>query len=681
MKAVEATNNPKLFSRKILAVVLLACCAITPMSLRAQTAAVDQTSLESLPATESDFRVEKIAVAGGAEIVTVFARKKADENVQGPTVDLPMISILRDTLGDDVVENDRLRYVWLHSYTRPSLMQKASAVVPFLYSRTTNKDRVGNEPPPAILDLQKTDKRIWNKVLWTVFKRVVIGELGLGVTAPTLQYRQNSRDRHRAAIASAMTVLSLYQQTQGEKLFSDTELKDIQARLVLTEKMFGWHMKSENLARVYDKNLAEIRDYRGHNWELLRQMAEQQGLVFEPLLMPDGSARHAILWTSTEDIAANKGKEFDGRFLNIKNPWRDRQLQDWKSYTQQRWFDAEERQVDSDTPGAKQRTLIPLALYGLDHPKVPIILIDFRNNGNPKLREMSKRVLADVTGSVVNVTAFKGLAFGLGRYVYEFVAGRRGADLNQSSRVRSYAQLKTLLSLDESLDEDFRGQLTTRIESVSLNPLENDIEIQERVARAQYQNLLEYARDPNGLPARIRDDRREEMTRLTHGRTARTMFVLGNLFSLGRYTHRETDTPEMFSKMDVRRQLDFHERVLRETVATSARPEVDTDVAKVRRALAFIAAQGADAGEKTTRSIARVFAMTADDDLRSLCLAGLYRINDKTAKRELLAVYNNEQISTRWRETCARYLKLALEEGQRISSNDARAISQITASN
>ncbi len=674
MKAIETTSKSTPFLRKTLVVVLLMCCTTVP--LRAQVSTLDQT-LPNSQRDENDFRVEKIDVAGGAEIVTIFARKKAQDSA----TDLPMISILRDTLGDEVAENDRLRYVWLHSYTRPTLTQKISAVVPFLYTRTTNKDKIGSEPPPAILDLQKSDKRVWNKVLWEVFKRVVIGELGLGVTAPTLQYRQNSRDHHRVGVASAMTVLSLYQQTTGEKLFSENELKDIQARLALTEKMFGWHMQSENLGRAYDKNVAEIRDFRGHNWELLRQMAEQQGLLFEPLLMPDGSARHALLWTTKDDVAANKNKNFDGRFLNIKNPWRDKKLVDWKGYTSTRWFDENDREVAPKTPDATQRTLIPLALYGLDHPKVPIILIDFRNNGNPKLREISKRVLADVTGTVVNVTAFKGLAFGLGRYVYEFVTDRRGADLNQSSRLRSYAQLKMLLSLDASLDENFRGELTNRIESVSLNPLENDAAIQERVARAQYQNLLAYALDTNGLPAKIRNDRREEMTRLNHGMTARAAFSLGHLFSLGRYTHRENDTPETMAKMDVRRQLDFHERVLRETAVASARVEIDADVEKVRRALAFVAAKGNAAGEKTTKSIAKIFAMTADDDLRSLCLAGLYRVNDKAAKRELLEVYKDEKMPTRWRETCARYLKLALEEGQRISSTDARAISQITASN
>jgi hypothetical protein len=642
-KGYKATSD-FLHLRKFVGLLLLWAVCSAQLPLSAQNSSTDQPAssdvsiTNSSSSTESDFRVEKVAVAGGAEIVTVLARENTNENTQGPTSDLPMISILRDTLGDEWPENDRLRYVWLHSYTRPSLTQKISAVVPFLYSRTTDKDKVGSEPPPVVIDLQKSDKKVWNKLFWALFKKLVLGEFGFGVTAPTFQYRQNYRDHHRAAVASAMTVLSLYQNTEGEKLFSETELKDMQARLALTDKTFGWHMQSENLGRVYDKEVAKIRDYRGHNWELLRQTAERQGLLFEPMEMPDGSARHAIVWTTVADVAENKGKKFDGRFLNIKNPWRDDKLRNWKGYSQTRWFDSQDREVEPNTPGARQRTLIPLALYGLDHPKIPVILIDFRESGNPKIREITKRVLADVTGNVVNVTAFKGLAFGLGRYVYEFVSGRRGMDLNQSSRLRSYAQLKMLISLDESLDPEFCDELADKIESVSLNPLENDTEIQESIARKQYQNLLDYARDPNGLPAKIRNDRREEMNRINHGRTARAMFALGHTLSLGLYTYRENDTNEMIAKMDIRRQLDFHERVIRETAVASARPEIDADVEKLRRALAFVSANGNTAGDKTTRSIAKIFAITADDDLRSLCLAGLYRINNATAKRELLAI-------------------------------------------
>jgi hypothetical protein len=629
----------------------------------------------------SGFRVETTPVAGGAEIITIIARRSyMDGPMQGPPSDIPLVSVLKDTLGDDKPENDRLRYVWMLTHTRATFKQKLSALVPFLYTRTANKNKVGTEPPPEILDLNASDKTMWNKVFWTIFKRLVFDDIGVGVKASALQYRQNKADYRRSGIAAALAVLSLYQQVEGEQVLSDKELKDIQARLALTEKTFGFMMQSENLGRVYDKETALTIDYRGHNWELLRQYTEAQGLFFEPLPMPDGSARHAIVWVDAADLAAaGNGRKFERRFLNFKSPWGDEKLLNWQGHSEIRWYDAEDREVPEGTPDARSRKLIPLAIYGLDHPKVPVILVDFRDNANPKVREMSRRVLNDLTGNVLSLSRFGGMPFFLGRFVYDFVTGRRGADLNQASRLRSYSQLKLLLALDDSLDRDLKREVGDRIESATLNPLQNDAEAEVHIARVQYDNLLAYAADPDGLPKKLRNDRREEMGRLVHSGKTRALFALGSLFTFGKYAHRETDTPEMLAKLDERRQLDFHERFLREVAFASVDPEIDNRPNELKRSLAFISRSGAPATEKTTRALSKIFSISKDDDIQTLCLIGLYRINSSAAKKELLAIYKNTVLPDRWRDISAHYLRLALQEGQRMSVSDAKAVAGLAA--
>jgi len=630
------------------------------------------------PETETGFRVEKVPVAGGGELITIFAKQsRSNESTFGPATEIPMISVLRDTLGDDLPENDRLRYVWMHNYTKASLVQKLSAFAPILYSRTSNKKNVGTEAPPPVIDVQSSDKVVWNKVFWLLFKNIVLSEVGLGMKTSTLHYRQNAFEYQQSAVARAMTVLSLYQEIEGEKVLSDSELKDIQARLSLNDKPFGWHVQSENLGRVYDKELTKTRDFRGHNWELLRQYSEAQGLYFEPLEMPDGAAQHALVWVDAADIEANKGKKFDARFLNIKNPWTDSRLAKWSGYSQQRWFDADNRQVEPETPNAKSRLMIPLALYGLDNPKIPVILVDFRDNGNPKIREMSRRLLNEIIGNVLPLTRFGGLPFFVGRLIYSFITGRRGIDLNQASRLRSYSQLKLLLSLDASLDPEFRTEIAKRIESATLNPLQNGLEAEARLAHTQYANLLAYAKRPDGLPKKITQDRREEMVRLTHGGVDRALLSIAHAFSFGLITHREKETPKLLAQLDIRRQLDYHERYLREVAYASANPEVDSDVVKLRRSLSFIAENGAAAEDKTSRALAKIFAITTDIDMRSLCLSALYKVNNSSAKNELLAIYKNSTPGERWHDLCARYLKLALVEGQRISYRDAQVIAGI----
>ena len=89
--------------------------------------------------------------------------------------------------------------------------------------------------------------------------------------------------------------------------------------------------------------------------------------------------------------------------------------------------------------------MIPLGLYGLDNPKIPMLLVDFRDSYNPKKREMSRRVLNDVTRNFLSLSKFGNLPFFLGRTVYDFVTGRRGIDINQPSRLHTYSQLKLLL--------------------------------------------------------------------------------------------------------------------------------------------------------------------------------------------------------------------------------------------
>ena len=668
--------------------LLLVWLAVSPLCLRAQSpnpassSVVNQTessnAAELLVGTPA-FRIEKIPVAGGAEIITLFAKQgNFGERPQSGPAEIPLVSILRDTLGDDHPENDRLRYVWMLTYTRASFWQKTAAFVPFLYTRTTNKGAVGTAPPPPIADMSAADHRIWSRVFWVVFKKLILGEMGVGPKASALQYRQNTMDYRRSSVASALAVLSLYESVEGEKVLSDAESKDIQAKLWLTDKTFGEFMQNENLHRVYDKELANTRDLRGHNWELLRQYSEAQGLYFEPLETSDGTARHAIVWAAAEDIPANKGRTFDSRFLNIKNPWKDETLANWKGYSQVRWFDEEDRVVAPDTPNAKPKTMIPLAIYGLDHPKIPIVLVDFRDKGNAKRREMSRRVIRDLTGNVLSISQFTSIPFFFGRFIYDFATGRRGADLNQASRLRSYAQLKMLLALDATLDPDFRSEIASRIENLALNPLENDLDVEVNVARSQYKNLMDYSKRPEGLPAALDRDRREEMVRLAHTKPQRAIYSIGHFLTFGLYTHREAATPELLAKMDVRRQLNFHERVVSETAFRSTRPEVDSDVAALKTSLKFISEHGSAANEKTARSLAKIFAITDDEDMRGLCLAGLYRIDDSVAKKQLLAIYKNTTVEERWRTLCAQYLKRALGEGQRITTRDAVAIAGIT---
>src|SRR5262245_21411660 len=104
---------------------------------------------DATPPLSQILRLEKIEVPGGAELITVQAKLSGLESDKNDKW-VPLVSILRDTLGDNVPENNRLRYVWPLTYTRPSGKQRLAAAIPFFYTRVGNKKSSSAPPPPAL---------------------------------------------------------------------------------------------------------------------------------------------------------------------------------------------------------------------------------------------------------------------------------------------------------------------------------------------------------------------------------------------------------------------------------------------------------------------------------------------------------------------------------------------------
>jgi len=623
-------------------------------------------------ATTNLFRLQRVPVANGAELITIHARMEGLHS-EAEQKWVPLVSVLRDTLGDLDAENDRLRYLWPLTYTRPTIKQRVAGAIPFLYTRIGNKKTASGKAPPPVMDLAAPERQVWEKVFWTALKSVLINPYGAPVKASTASYRRNIADYRRSHIIRALAVLSLYQAMKGPAAFSDSEMAEIQGRLLLTDTAFGGLVDDLHLPHYYQKQLTGIRDQRGHNWELLRQRAEAESLHFEPLQMPDGSASHAMVWVAKTDLASKQGQPYDGRFLNIAAPWSDKRLLNWKGYSETRYFDAENRPVAGGTDGARALELIPLALYGLDNPKIPMLLVDFRDTLNPKKREMSRRALEDVTKNVLALSPFGDLSYFLGRTVFDFVTGRRGMDINQPTRLRTYSQLKLLLSLNDSLNPQLRNQIDGRLEKVSLNPLENDLAVEARLAKGQYEALMAYAQRADGLPAKLDRDRRAEMVPLEHGRTAQILLRVANILSFGKYAHREKGTPEMEARLDVSRRLAYHTRYLRQVAKSTPQVEVAWNLNDVKRSLQFLAQHAAEADSDAASAAVKIFMLTKDSDTRRACLDGLSRMNTRRAKNELLRLAEDKRLDPAWKAIVVSYSNKAGTEDPLASANKTGA--------
>lgn len=651
-------GSPTRFLSLIFALILT-CSPLGQLLAQAQTGA--SAPPETVATNSSQIlRLEKVGIGGSAELITIHARLVGLESEKDDSW-VPLVSILRDTLGDLNPENDKLRYVWALTYTRPSVKQRLAAAVPFLYTRVGNKKTVSAGVPPPAFDLGAPESEVWEKIFWTALQNVLLDTYGTPIKASTSSYRRNSSDYRKSHIIRALSVLALYQELKGERAFSDSEMAEIQARLMLSDKTFGGLVDDLNLQSYYARRTTQVRDQRGHNWELLRQKAEAESLYFQPLTLPDGSATHALLWVAKRDLATHINSSYDGRFLNIASPWCDKKLLTWKGYTETRYLDTVGQFVSSDSPGAQQVELIPLALYGLDYPKIPMLLVDFRDGYNPKKREMSRRVLNDITRNVLSVSKFGNLPFFLGRTVYDFVTGRRGIDINQPSRLQAYSQLKLLLALNDSLDAPLREEVNGRLERISLNPFENDMKSEARIARAQYQSLLAFAKNPDGLAAKLERDRRSEMTSLEHGKTAQIAFRIANVLSFGKYVHREGLSDDIQERLDIARRLSHHTKFLEQVSKSKSQIDVAWNLEEVKRSLAFIADHGAQAGSNAVAAAAKIFARTQDDETRRACLDSLTRITSPKAKTELIRISQNTEFDIAYREIAANYLQRKIE--------------------
>jgi len=651
---------------------LLVISPLLPLVTKAQGPNVpDSGENDPSVALSQILRLERVEVPGGAELITVHAKLAGLESTANDKW-IPLVSILRDTLGDSDTENNRLRYVWPLTYTRPTLRQRLAAAIPFFYTRVGNKENLSKTPPPA-LDLASPESEVWDKIFWTALQNILLDPYGTPIKASTSSYRRNTSDYRRSHIIRALSVLTLYQAVKGETVLSPAEMSTIQARLLLTEKTFGGLVDDSNLQSYYAKKTTEARDERGHNWELLRQRAESESLYFEPLLMPDGSATHALLWVAKRDLIKKQDSRYSSRFLNIANPWTDKRLLNWKGFVETRYFDSENRPVDSQTPGAEAVEMIPLGLYGLDNPKIPMLLVDFRDSYNPKKREMSRRVLNDVTRNVLSVSKFGNLPFFLGRTVFDFVTGRRGMDVNQPSRLHTYSQLKLLLALNTSLEPELRSELSGRLETVSLNPFENDMDAEANIALQQYDALMAFAKDPNGLAAKIERDRRAELVPLEHGHNAQLAFRVLNVMSFGRYVHREENTEEMDARLDISRRLQYHTRFLQQVAKSTAEIDISCNLDDVRRSLHFIAEHGSEAGGTAAAVTAKIFARTRDEEVRRACLDSLSRIHSPKAKTELLRISQNSEVDKALRDLATEYLRVTNPRVEPIAATVGRS--------
>jgi hypothetical protein len=601
-----------------------------------------------------EFHLDREFLPNGAELVTLSGRLQ-DPASGGDTMDVPLLTVLRDTLGRSSTDDDRPRYVWILTSTRPTLVQRFASALSFVRFRTGSKPHANRVPSP-VLDLAAPGKTVWSNLLGHGLQSTQLDPLGMTVRTATRSYRGNFSDYRKVQVFQALSALEALERAGDDPgWMKESDLRRIYSRLSLSNRTFGGLVRDEKLGPFYDKEVTRLQQAHGHNWELLRQRAELAGLYFEPLALQDATPSEALLWVARGDLESHTPQRFDRQFLNIANPWTDERLRNWTGYTQVRFLDEENRIVASDAPGARPVEMIPLALYSLDYPRVPLLLADFRDTFKPKGGELARHGASTVLSGVFGITRFGNWTFFAADTAWTFVRGRHGAAEDRSARLRAYSEAREFLALDTTLDPELKTEMLRRVDHLALNPLENGISTEATVAKEQYAALVQYGHSPH-FAAKLERDRRKELASYTQSRATRMLAALGHLFTSGPRVDTEKQDSVFLAELTARRRLAYHQRFLQQLLASSPRPDVVGNASDILNSVEALAAD--PRGElKASRLISEVFARSTDSEVRYACLRALQRSNATEARQELWRLSQDPATGDSWRVICMLYFK------------------------
>jgi hypothetical protein len=542
-------------------------------SERPQTATVRENG-------RSPYYWQAKSVDGTSQLLTLFCRSCRAGQTDG---DVPLVAVLRDTLGDSNPENDRVTYIWLLSYARLNVGQRLLSAVPFFYWRVGDGSRSGQDTAP-LMDLTAPVHPVLSELSRDLVQWTTLDPLTLPVRASSRAYRTNSLDYERLHLEEAIGYLRQAPVSGSESELTETERDTVIARLELRTRLLGGLVSERRAAQFGAEAGFEQERIRSKNWELLRQCAERTGLLFEPLNIAGTSGQYAVLWFRVEGAAPRTGVSLGPvwKLLNIKSPWDDPRLRPWRGATYSRSIDASGSLVPPETPGAQQIELVPLAVYGLSYPKVPLLLVDFRDKLHVRRHEMTQRAINEITSGVIGISHFTNWYYYVGADLYDFVVSRHGAAMDKAERLDSYSQFRAELALDHSLDADLRSDIQRRVASYAVNPLEAAPDREMQVALARYARLQAEAEDGGRLKERIDKQRRAEIAEFGESKKAHVTEALLHDAAFGLYTHRARNDDTNLATLERDRRIQYQLNFLDSLVQAGTQPEIAYDSSRIR---------------------------------------------------------------------------------------------------
>jgi hypothetical protein len=568
-----------------------------------------------------------------AQLVTLFCSPCGDSNLDKETV--PLLSVLRDTLGDNRRENDRLTYVWLLSSTHQNVGQRLLAAVPFFYWRagggSTQVDE--NRHVKPLMDLTKPEQPMAVRVMRDILQWTVLDPLSMPVRASTRAYSTNEAAGERGHLEEAIGYLRQAPKSETGDGLTEAESDTLVARLALRERLLGGLVRARDAQRVGEHEEADQEVVRSRNWDLLRSFAEKTGLTFESLNISGTSGEYGLLWFPADKGAAEPvGASHSAvwKALNLQDPWTDSRLRTWEGPFFERSVDSNGSLLPSGADGSRTVRLIPLGAYGLNYPKFPLLLVDFRDKLHVRRNEMTQRSINELTSGVIGISHFTNWYYYAGASAYDFVASRQGRGMDAASRLDCYSQFRLALALDNGMDPKLRTLLQRRIDSVALNPLEGSPQHEVQVAEARYNALLNEA-SSGELEKQLGKTRAAELAQFGKTQQARTAQAFLSTVSFTLASPHYAGNEDVSSELDRTRRIQADLDLLHAAAKVGPNPEIAYDTDRMRTAVQELSqllpgVRSQNVRKDAASTVARLVDLTKDRELLADCSALLATI-------------------------------------------------------
>ena len=606
-----------LASSRILGVLLFCATGVSAVAAAALDAPWPQTAIvrEGSPAAY----YWKAEPAGeNAQLLTLFCGSCGP--VSEARRDLPLVAVLRDTLGDQNDGNDRVTYVWLLGYSRPTIGQRLLSAIPFFYWHVNQgSSRVGTRDIKPFFNLSAPRHPVLTQAGREILQYTTFDPMIMPIRATSRAYRTNEVNHERLHLEEAISYLRQAPSSNGAAELSDAEVHTVIARLELRKKLLGGLVNQHRATKFGEAAGFEQERNRSRNWELLRNSAERAGLEFEPAALGGTTDEYAVLWFSSgagrEPAGSDLGPVW--KLLGVKSPWRDSRL--------------------------TKQDRIPLAFYSLNYPNQPLLLVDFRDKWRTRRHEMTQRTINEITSGVIGISHFANWYYYVAADAYDFVASRHGRAMNQAERLDCYAQFRVSLALDRGLDPQLRKELQQRVESLSLNPLETATAREMASSQQRYSLLEAEVQRPDGWFAkRLDNDRRAELS--SAATTGQPKFFAGALHaaSLGLYTKRAPRSEGNLTKLDSYRRVDYDLNFLDRLVGAGTPPEVVYQPARIQAVVTELTrllpqVSSAPARARAQHTLYQIRDLSQDAALQAGCTSAIASIERPFAGQHVAA--------------------------------------------